>query len=128
LHVEIEKRHALLRQAGVPGVDPIEPWPPAPELDQPAMPRHDAGWLRWKLPYWLEGARDCIELLLTDFFRRPSPERQSERMRDYLDSLVLRDVCEKRLTEIDRLTAEADRCLALMQPPELDISGTAAQG
>lgn len=117
LRMEIDKRRTLLGQAGVAGAGVARPWPPIPGPVDVAVPWDATAWLSWKLPSWLEPARECVEMLLTDFFRPPSPERQNEKLRDYLDSIALREVCEKRLGEIHRLTAEADRCLALMQSP-----------
>jgi hypothetical protein len=52
-----------------------------------------------------------VEELATDFFRPKSPQQFAEWRRDLVDSLTLREVCEERLQEIHRLTAEAERCL-----------------
>jgi hypothetical protein len=70
---------------------------------------------RSRLPRWAEPIRDAVETLVNDFFRPPSPSRQAARRRDVVDSFVLRQLCEDRLAEIHRLTAEAESSLALMQ-------------
>jgi hypothetical protein len=73
---------------------------------------------RLRLPLWVESIRDAAENLITDFFWPPSAERQAQRRKDVVDSLVLRQVCEDRLLEIHRLTAEAEQYLARMQAGE----------
>lgn len=73
---------------------------------------------RLRLPLWVGPIREAAEHLFTDFFWPPSAQRQAQRRNDIVDSLVLRQVCEDRLREIHRLTAEAEQYLARMQQAE----------
>jgi len=112
LHREIDRRRALLRQHGV---DCADGPPPRPD----GLVAHDAAAdgpaPRRRFPAWLEPAYDLCEALLTDFFRQPTAQRQAQRRRDVGDVIVLRHVCEERLAEIHRLSAEAERYAALMR-------------
>jgi glycosyltransferase involved in cell wall biosynthesis len=112
----VEERRRIVIQHGLANAplsgSPAQPVPDDLVAPSPAPIEH------WHLPRWAEPVHDAVELLVTDFFRRPSPDRQAKRRADMVDSLVLRQLCDDRLAEIHRLTAEAESYLAIMQQAE----------
>src|SRR5262249_20851509 len=59
--------------------------------------------------------RDAATTLATDFFWPRSAAQQIAWRQDIVDRWALWSLCEALLQEILRLTAEAERCLALMK-------------
>jgi glycosyltransferase involved in cell wall biosynthesis len=132
LRAEIDRRRDLLRRQGCD--EPVERWPADFRDDGGAVaPASAAGARR---PRWLAPVRDAVEELATDFFRPKSPQQFAEWRRDLVDSLTLREVCEERLQEIHRLTAEAERCLERLRslqgagnrPPRSDAERAGSDG
>src|SRR5262249_54828916 len=113
LRTEIDKRRDLLRQHGCDV--PVEPWRTTDTVSQgePASPSSRRP--RWRAPAWFELIRDAATTLATDFFWPRSAAQQIAWRQDIVDRWALWSLCEALLQEILRLTAEAERCLALMK-------------
>jgi glycosyltransferase involved in cell wall biosynthesis len=113
LRQEIERRRDVVLKHGLgPAPEPARSGLSEDDLAAPGTVPAVAS----RLPAWAEAIRDATETLLADFFRRPSAQCLARRRQDMVDSLVLRQRCEDLLQEIHRLTAEAERYLAMMQP------------
>jgi hypothetical protein len=111
LRAEIDRRRDLLRSRGCD--EPAEPWPEDMRDEGGALTPSAAA-----LPRWLVPIRQAVEELTTDFFRPKSPQQFAEWRRAVVDAVTLRAVCEERLQEIHRLTAQAERCLERLRSAE----------
>src|SRR5262249_11914979 len=94
---------------------PVEPWPTTDMAYQSEASSPSRRRPRWRAPAWFAPLRDAATALATDFFWPRSIAQQIAWRKDIVDRWALWSLCEALLQEILRLTAEAERCLALMK-------------
>jgi glycosyltransferase involved in cell wall biosynthesis len=111
----VEERRQIVMQHGLLPVvlSGRQTQPIADDLVAPQAPEVP----RSPSPQWTRPVRDAVESMV-DFFCAPGPSRQATRRQDVLEGFALRQLCEDRLAEIHRLTAEAESYLAIMQQAE----------